>query len=377
MGLESAIIGSSLIGGGFSLLAGDAQADAARAAGDVQMQQYYQTREDLEPWRLVGGAAIEQLAKLYGFGKLESDEPAAASGLPYQPRPRRERQPPGRELVPTNGMTATNALVPEAAPANVMAGMGRGPDTEVAHVTPGEIVVPARVAAQPEVRNALVGGFRNAGANPGRYVVGSRMNSLNPMTGRPEFRDPGYGGGPGSGDDGWSREGGARNPRDVSQDDERRWRQNPYPWMMQPQPPAPATPSEPELTPEQMQAQAIEDFYASPDYQIAFDEGQKMIEGSAAARGGLFSGNTGVALTKYGQDYGNRLYNQYANRLMGLAGFGQGSATATGQFGAGAAQGYGNALLYGGQAQANQFANFNNAIQSGLNNYLFYDYLRQ
>lgn len=371
MGLESAIIGSSLIGGGFSLLAGDAQADAARAAGDVQMQQYMQTRADLEPWRLVGGAAIEQLAKLYGFGELESDEPAAAPGLPYQPRPRRERQPPGRELVPTNGMTTTNALVPEAAPANVMAGMGRGPDTEVAHVTPGEIVVPARVAAQPEVRNALVGGFQRAGANPGRYVVGSRMNSLNPRTGRPEFKDQ-----HGSEDMGESqRPGWDREDRFHQREGRDRWR-DPYPWM-QPQPPAPATPPGPELTPEQMQAQAIEDFYASPDYQIAFDEGQKMIEGSAAARGGLFSGNTGVALTKYGQDYGNRLYNQYANRLMGLAGFGQTSATATGQFGAGAAQGYGNALLYGGQAQANQFANFNNAIQSGLNNYLFYDYLRQ
>ena len=118
-------------------------------------------------------------------------------------------------------------------------------------------------------------------------------------------------------------------------------------------------------------------FYDSPDYMINFDEGAKRLEASAAARGGLFSGNTGTALVRYGQDYGNRLYNQYANRLAAFAGLGQTAATNTGAFGAASAGQRGNAALAGGAAGAQGWEGIGNAINSGVSNYLLYDYLRQ
>lgn len=76
-----------------------------------------------------------------------------------------------------------------------------------------------------------------------------------------------------------------------------------------------------------------------PGYQFRMDQGQKALEASAAARGGLMGGNFGTALTQYGQDYASNeyqnAYNRFTNnqqqrfgRLSTLAGMGQ---TANGQ----------------------------------------------
>lgn len=67
-------------------------------------------------------------------------------------------------------------------------------------------------------------------------------------------------------------------------------------------------------------------FYDSPDYQFARDEGLRGIERSAAARGGLGSGNTLAALTRYSSGLATQNFNNYANRLGGVAGTGQASA---------------------------------------------------
>lgn len=67
-------------------------------------------------------------------------------------------------------------------------------------------------------------------------------------------------------------------------------------------------------------------FYESPDYQFARDEGLRGIERSAAARGGLASGNTLAALTRYSSGLASQNFGNYANRLAGLAGAGQSSS---------------------------------------------------
>ena len=65
---------------------------------------------------------------------------------------------------------------------------GRNGDTAMAHLTPGETVVPRQVLQQnPQVARGLGRAFKDAGADPRRYVVGSGQNSINPMTGQPEF----------------------------------------------------------------------------------------------------------------------------------------------------------------------------------------------
>jgi len=69
-----------------------------------------------------------------------------------------------------------------------MARYGRNGDTAMAHLTPGETVVPQQVLQQnPQVARGLGRAFQDVGADPRRYVVGSGTNSINPITGKPEF----------------------------------------------------------------------------------------------------------------------------------------------------------------------------------------------
>ena len=70
-----------------------------------------------------------------------------------------------------------------------LAAMGRGGDALIAHMTPGELVVPGDILNQnPEVQEMIFAEMRLAGIeNPEQYIVGSEANSINPETGLPEF----------------------------------------------------------------------------------------------------------------------------------------------------------------------------------------------
>lgn len=61
---------------------------------------------------------------------------------------------------------------------------------------------------------------------------------------------------------------------------------------------------------------SMADFQADPGYAFRLREGQKMLERSAAARGGLLSGGTGAALTRYGQEMGSQEYQNAFNRYQ-------------------------------------------------------------
>ncbi len=65
--------------------------------------------------------------------------------------------------------------------AKQLAAAGRGGDTRLAHLTPGEVVIPRSAAAQ------ALGLLSEAGFNPDRYQVGRSKNSRNPRTGLLEF----------------------------------------------------------------------------------------------------------------------------------------------------------------------------------------------
>ena len=90
-----------------------------------------------------------------------------------------------------------------------LAEMGRGGDTEVGHLTEGEVVVPPELAGNSDVRAHLLEAFERAGIDIGRYTVGGEDDSRNPRTGMREYRGRGAenegddrgagGGGPGSG----------------------------------------------------------------------------------------------------------------------------------------------------------------------------------
>lgn len=86
-----------------------------------------------------------------------------------------------------SGPTSTMPNIPSAASVN-LAGWGRGGDTMMAHVNPGEMLIPPEVQhANPELMHALARAMEGMGANPNQYIVGSPDMSINPHTGHPEF----------------------------------------------------------------------------------------------------------------------------------------------------------------------------------------------
>jgi len=59
----------------------------------------------------------------------------------------------------------------------------------------------------------------------------------------------------------------------------------------------------------------VADYEADPGYAFRMEEGQKALERSASARGGLMSGGTLKALTKYGQGVASEEYGNAYNRF--------------------------------------------------------------
>jgi hypothetical protein len=111
-----------------------------------------------------------------------------------------------------------------------------------------------------------------------------------------------------------------------------------------------------------------------PGYQFALDQGQRSVESSAAARGGLNSGSTLKALTRYGQGMADQQYRSHLSDLMQLSGRGQAQATQMGSQGMQYASGMGANLQNAAQQRAQSTYDSNAAIQNGLQNaWYFYN----
>ena len=127
----------------------------------------------------------------------------------------------------------------------------------------------------------------------------------------------------------------------------------------------------------------MDQFQADPGYAFRFNQGQKALERSAAARGGLISGNTGGALQQFGQGLASQEYQNAFNRyqtersarlnpLQSLAGVGQTSVNQLGAAGQNYASGMGEALGAAGQARASGYMGGANAIGGGIGQYMGY-----
>lgn len=122
-------------------------------------------------------------------------------------------------------------------------------------------------------------------------------------------------------------------------------------------------------TPQQQQQAAFDSFRATPGYQFSLDEGNRSVQASAAARGGLNSGATLKALTRFGQGYADQQgYTPYMNRLAALSGVAQTSASQMGNYGQNAASQIGGNLQNAATARANSTYASNQAWQQGLGN---------
>ena len=106
------------------------------------------------------------------------------------------------------------------------------------------------------------------------------------------------------------------------------------------------------------------DYQADPGYAFRLSEGQKALDRSAAARGGLISGSALKAAQRYGQDmasqeFGNA-YNRFRdtqglrrNALAGVTGFAPTAAGAMNASGQNYATNAGNAMMGQGENTAN------------------------
>lgn len=105
-------------------------------------------------------------------------------------------------------------------------------------------------------------------------------------------------------------------------------------------------------------------FNASPGYQFRLGEGQRALESSAAARGGLFSGAAGKAMQNYGQNAASQEFDNYVSRLFGMSQMGQNAAAGISNAGQNFANSSSNILGTMGQNQANAKISQWNAIGS-------------
>jgi len=72
--------------------------------------------------------------------------------------------------------------------ADQLAEFGREEDDRIAHVATGETIIPMAVFEEdPALKEALFTRMRDMGIDPERYIVGNELNSINPVTGQPEF----------------------------------------------------------------------------------------------------------------------------------------------------------------------------------------------
>lgn len=130
------------------------------------------------------------------------------------------------------------------------------------------------------------------------------------------------------------------------------------------------------------------DLTTDPGYQFRLNEGLKALDASAAARGGLLSGNAGRALVDYGQAAGSQEYQNAFNRyqtnranllnpLQSLTGQAQtasgvmgGAAAGNAAAGSGTLSNYGtnaaNLAVGAGNAQASGYIGQGNAWNSAL-----------
>lgn len=86
------------------------------------------------------------------------------------------------DVVPETGIASVKSA------ADKLAQYGRYEDAYMVHAAEGETVIPMAVFDEnPRLKESLYQQMRSMGIDPERYVVGNELNSINPVTGQPEF----------------------------------------------------------------------------------------------------------------------------------------------------------------------------------------------
>lgn len=108
-------------------------------------------------------------------------------------------------------------------------------------------------------------------------------------------------------------------------------------------------------------------FYQSPDYQFRLNQGLNAVQNSAAAQGGLYSGNALRGINEFAQGSAASEFGNYVNRQLALAGMGQTATTQAGNAAMTTGTNVGNLLLANGNARASGIIGQANAVTGGIN----------
>jgi hypothetical protein len=118
-------------------------------------------------------------------------------------------------------------------------------------------------------------------------------------------------------------------------------------------------------------ADVLANIESDPGYQFQLEQGQRAIEGGAAARGNLLSGRTLRGLTEFGQQLGTGYADQAYSREMGAFQNQQNqllNLMQSGQSATGVQSSLPQLAMAGGQAQANMIGGIANTAMGGLSN---------
>ena len=117
----------------------------------------------------------------------------------------------------------------------------------------------------------------------------------------------------------------------------------------------------------------------SPGYNFRLAEGEKGIARAQSSRKDRFSGRQMKELLRYGQDYASSEFAPFVDRLFRLGGYGSSAVGTSANAGLNTANQIATANARTGNAQAagtiGAAQSWNNAIQGGLSNYMFNEYL--
>lgn len=312
MGVSIGVVGSvagGLISSSGSKSAAKAAAGASDRAAQVQWDMYDQSRKDMAPWRDVGQSALYEIADLYGLQRPN----VTINGQTGQVEGQGGQQNSAQTNQQSNGYDRSSLL------ADWMIGkeaFGKNGSSDTAYY-------PTFSQLEDAIKNDRVNRLAYYSENP--ELVGMVERA------RGAFSQPS--------NQGQQQSAPQTEPEDVTS----------------------------------RQQNALSRFNTSPDYQFRLSEGQKAIERSAAARGGLFSGSTGKALTQYGGNLASGEFNNYVNRLASLAGVGQSQSQNIAALGQNAASNMGAAYQQAGQARASGYLGQANTLNNALNNYQMYN----
>ena len=162
-----------------SLMADEPEPIAMRAGGEVFGDKMVE--ELATPEAMMQIEAVEESPELPDDALISAiDGLMAAQGLA-------EDQGEANYIKGLTESAVVGSQAPLADMAIELSQAGRGGDTTLAHLTPGEVVLPAQMMIDPEFERAVERRFLEVDLDPEAYVVGGGIASLNPITGLEEF----------------------------------------------------------------------------------------------------------------------------------------------------------------------------------------------